>query len=242
MAKHHRHREGTSEEPAGEPPWEKGAQKESSPEDKQREFSAAVRLAVDKAAKVTTLAGKSQLAAELIRGIQALTYDLRLISPLPDTSGIPTEGKTLIIVADVNRVLHIRIFDPQGKQVVDTDEATLIAQAPNPDDMKRQLDDLRSELKSLWPPYEPTQSDKARIVAAVASIVNYIPAQKVSKDGALEIYKELEPQLWRFYPGLSTSDYWLVTAWVYAYRGLPPEFKGAQVLVRSVRGGMVQMA
>ena len=105
--------------------------------------------------------------------------------------------------------------------VVDTDEATLIAHAANPDDVKRQLHDLRSQLEGLWPPHKLTQSDKARIVSIVSRIVNYIPAQKVSPEEALEIYKALEPEMWRFYPGLITSDYWLVTAWVYAYKSAP---------------------
>ena len=50
-------------------------------------------------------------------------FDLRLMSAvLNDVSGILTEGKDLIIVAAVNHVLHFRIFDGDGKVVVDTDE------------------------------------------------------------------------------------------------------------------------
>ena len=36
-------------------------------------------------------------------------FDLRLMSSLNDVSGIPTEGKNLIIVAAVNNVLHFRM-------------------------------------------------------------------------------------------------------------------------------------
>ncbi|HMB04541.1 MAG TPA: hypothetical protein VKP69_12480 [Isosphaeraceae bacterium] len=43
------------------------------------------------------------------------------MSSLKDVSGIPTEGKDLIIVTAVNNVLHFRIFDGDGKLVVDSD-------------------------------------------------------------------------------------------------------------------------
>ena len=72
---------------------------------------------------------------------------------LNDVSAIPTEGKDLIIVAEVNNVLHFRIFDGNGKRVVDTDEQRLTEQA-------RQIKDLRKQLASLWPPHELTRSDK----------------------------------------------------------------------------------
>ena len=44
------------------------------------------------------------------------------MSSLNDVNGIPTEGKNLIVVAAVNNVLHFRIFDGDGKVVVNTDE------------------------------------------------------------------------------------------------------------------------
>ena len=95
-----------------------------------------------------------------------LGFDLRLMSSLNDVSGIPTEGKNLIIVAAVNNVLHFRIFDGDGKVVVDTDEKRLTGQA-------RQIEDLKKQLESLWPPHELTTSDKGRAITAVTSIVGY---------------------------------------------------------------------
>jgi hypothetical protein len=90
--------------------------------------------------------------------------DLRLMSSLNDVSGIPTEGKNLIIVAAVNNVLHFRIFDGVGKVVVDTDQTGLTEQA-------RQIEDLRMQLESLWPPQELTRSESGRVITAVTSIV-----------------------------------------------------------------------
>ena len=93
-------------------------------------------------------------------------FDLRLMSSLNDVSGIPTEGNNLIIVAAVNNVLHFRIFDDDGKMVVDTDEKRLTEQA-------QQIEDLRKQLESLWPPHELTRSENCRVITAVTSIVSH---------------------------------------------------------------------
>ena len=89
---------------------------------------------------------------------------LQLMSSLNDVRDIPTEGKNLIIVAAVKNVLHVRIFDGSGKVVVDTDEKRLTEQAQQPDD-------LREQLKSLWPPHELTRCEKDRVITAITSIV-----------------------------------------------------------------------
>src|SRR5580704_4978623 len=52
-------------------------------------------------------------------------YNLRLMSPKIDRGSIPTTGHNLVIVVAVDRVLHFRIFDGDGKIVVDKDETTL---------------------------------------------------------------------------------------------------------------------
>jgi len=93
-------------------------------------------------------------------------FDLRLMSALNDVSGILTEGEDLIIVAAVNHVLHFRIFDRDGKVVVDTDERRLTEQA-------RQIEDLRRQLEGLWPLHKLTESEKVRVIAAVTSIVGH---------------------------------------------------------------------
>jgi hypothetical protein len=90
-------------------------------------------------------------------------FGLRLMSSLNDVIGIPTEGKDLIIVAAVNNVLYFRVFDGDGKVVVDTDEKRLTGQA-------RQIEGLREQLERLWPPHELTTSDKGRVVTAYAEL------------------------------------------------------------------------
>jgi hypothetical protein len=89
-------------------------------------------------------------------------YDLQLI--LDDD--IPDKGKTLIIVASVNKVLHFGIFDSAGDKAVDTDETKLTAQA-------RQIKDLKKQLESLWSLRELTRSDKDRVITAVTAIVGH---------------------------------------------------------------------
>ena len=82
--------------------------------------------------------------AQLARDVGALLegFDLRLMSSLNDVSGIPTKGKNLIIVAAVNNVLHFRIFDGDGKEVVDTDEKRLAEQT-------RQIEDSQETTREL---------------------------------------------------------------------------------------------
>jgi len=100
-------------------------------------------------------------------------FDLRLMSSVHGVNGIPTEGKNLIIVAAVDHVLHFRIFDVDGKKVVDTDEKRLTEQV-------RQIEDFKKRLEKLWPPHELTGSEKGQVIAAVTSIVGHtLPDDRV---------------------------------------------------------------
>ena len=110
-----------------------------------------------------------------------------LMSPLNDVSGIPTDGRNLIIVASVNNVLHFRIFDSDGKVVVDIDEKRLAEQA-------RQIEDLRKQLESLWPSHEITRSDKGRVVTAGTSIVDQTHTTQTSNTVQGKSLIELLPQ------------------------------------------------
>ena len=72
---------------------------------------------------------------------------------------IPTVGKGLIVVSRIGRRLEFRMFDADGKMVVDIGEPV-------------NLDAFKAELEGLWPPHELTGDEKRRIIAAVASIVD----------------------------------------------------------------------
>jgi hypothetical protein len=95
----------------------------------------------------------------LVSEDRAAGCDLRLMSSVKDPGDIPTEGQDLIIVAQgVDDVFYFRMFDGDGKVVVDW------ADAMNADDLKKQL-------VGLWPPHELTGIEKARVITAVTSVV-----------------------------------------------------------------------
>ena len=94
----------------------------------------------------------------------ASPYELRLMPSLSNVKSIPTRGRDLIILATVNNVLHIRMFNGDRIQILDTDEKRSTEQS-------RPIDDLKKQLDGLWPPHELTKNENAQIVAAVTSLV-----------------------------------------------------------------------
>ena len=105
-----------------------------------------------------------------------MTSDLQLMPSVNGQRGIPIAGKSLIIVADVGHVLHFRIFDSDGKRVVDTDAKKLSEQT-------RQIEDFRKQLESLWPPHGVTQSEKEQVISAVTSIVGQTEVTQILEEG-----------------------------------------------------------
>ena len=104
---------------------------------------------------------------------------------LKDVNGIPTLGKNLIIVAALNSVLHFRIFDDESNMVVDHSEEELeqlTGQA-------QQIEDLKEQLKDLWPPHQLTSSEKVRGIIVVTSIVGH--ARASVEDGAILEYENV---------------------------------------------------
>ncbi len=98
-----------------------------------------------------------------------LGYDLRLIPSVTDVRKVPAAGRNLVVVADVKNVLHFRFFDSDGKVVVDINEKRLTKQAPQIEELRKQL----QEPKELWPPHQLTGGEKGPIITAVASIVGH---------------------------------------------------------------------
>jgi multidrug efflux pump len=98
----------------------------------------------------------------LVLGLRG--YDLQVMSPVTAVSDLPTAGKSLIVVADVDHVLHFRAFDLNGKIIADTD-------AKERSDQARQIADLKEELERLGPPHELTKDEKGEVIAAVGTIV-----------------------------------------------------------------------
>ncbi len=111
-----------------------------------------------------------------VEGLEVATpaCDVQLMPSVNDVSAIPTGGKDLIVVAAVDNVLHFRMFDDEGKLVVHTDEQSLTEQAP-------QIEDLKKQLAGLWPPHELAGSEKGPVITAVASIVGHAPIPRLHR-------------------------------------------------------------
>jgi hypothetical protein len=91
-------------------------------------------------------------------------YDLRLMS-WGDGSGVPTSGTNLVIVGtDHNGLLHIRIFDATGKNVMDTDETKL------PATQAGAILTFKQRLPGLSPPLVLTDAEKAQLIREATSI------------------------------------------------------------------------
>jgi Leucine-rich repeat (LRR) protein len=109
-------------------------------------------------------------------------YDLRLLSSL-DASGTPPGAKSLIVVADVSKQLHFRVFDSDGKTVIDTDEKTLAEKGQQIEYTKeqrvQQIEDFKKLLKTLSPPHVLTADEKDQLITAIASIVGHPPLNKL---------------------------------------------------------------
>jgi lipopolysaccharide export LptBFGC system permease protein LptF len=95
-----------------------------------------------------------------------LTFDLRLMPSVNNLSDLPTEGKNQIILADVQNVLHFRVFALDGSTVGDADENHLPGEA-------RAIAELKTQLGRLWAKSELSQSDKESVVAAVTKILGH---------------------------------------------------------------------
>ena len=97
--------------------------------------------------------------------IQIEGYKLQLMSDVADRSDIPTDGKRLFVVADVGQSLHFRIFDRDGNLLKDTDSNVLTGKA-------KAVEDLRMQLKPLWPLHVLPNSKIDSVIASVTSIVD----------------------------------------------------------------------
>jgi multidrug efflux pump subunit AcrA (membrane-fusion protein) len=121
------------------------------------EYVGSTQVLPDHAARIT-----SPVAGRVV-AVLPNRYDLRLLSSLDELSQIPNQGKNLIVVAAVKKLLHVRIFDSGGK-MVEIGEMMLTEQT-------QQLEALRKLLQNTWPPHELTASEKDGIIAVVKSLV-----------------------------------------------------------------------
>src|SRR5262249_33729823 len=87
-------------------------------------------------------------------------FDLRLMY-WGDGSRVPTSGKNLVVVGNDNDgLLHIRIFDVDGRCVTDTDEKQLPTQATA-------IATLKQQISALLPPRVLTDAAKEQVIKEV---------------------------------------------------------------------------
>ncbi|MGO9583599.1 MAG: bifunctional metallophosphatase/5'-nucleotidase [Acidimicrobiales bacterium] len=97
-------------------------------------------------------------------------FDLQLMPN--DAKNIRKKGRNLIVMALVDEVLCFRVFNGNGRIVVDTDEKKRTEKA-------RQIKDLRCQLEGLWPPHDLTESEKDKIHTALTSILAPLPLDPI---------------------------------------------------------------
>ncbi len=91
-----------------------------------------------------------------------LGFDLRLLPNLRAVADLPAEGKNLIAVGSVNGLLHFRVFDKDGRRVIDTDESRL----PDQGD----LDGFRKKFEAAAASPVLPWSDRDAVIAAVTAL------------------------------------------------------------------------
>jgi hypothetical protein len=99
-------------------------------------------------------------------------YDLILISAFDSESEIPTAGERLIVVAAVKDLFRFRVFDRDGKMVVDV---VVDAGETTQTDQAEWVRGVGQQLKGLLPPHELTEEEKTWVILLVASIVHRTP-------------------------------------------------------------------
>jgi hypothetical protein len=111
--------------------------------------------------QTTTLDARKSIVAEF----QASPgTDLQILNSVKDHRQIPGTGKDLIVLASVDQQLHFRVFDPEGRIVLDVAENTL-------KDRSKQVADLKTQLAKLADSSNPTFKDKSQILNASRTIL-----------------------------------------------------------------------
>jgi multidrug efflux pump subunit AcrA (membrane-fusion protein) len=90
--------------------------------------------------------------------------DLRLMPALKEARELPSTGRELVVLARVQDVLHVRIFDDHGKTVVDAKETELAEKHA------KELDALEGMLRGAWGAPRVSPLDKDKILALLATM------------------------------------------------------------------------
>ncbi len=112
-------------------------------------------------------------------------HDL-LLKPITNTKELPNEGRNLIIAAIKEDKLHIRIFDPCGKKLIDKPEDELTS--------GEKLKNLKIFLKPILSESSLRKDQKQKIIEEVALIAGYSPGNMADVFSSV-IHDKCEPEL-----------------------------------------------
>jgi RNA polymerase sigma factor (sigma-70 family) len=130
--------------------------------------------------------------------------ELRLMRNVNDLNALPSAGKRLFIIAEVNHALHLRMFDIEGKMVLDSAAKRFT---------NTWVYYLQQLVPTLWPPHELTEIDKISVFNAVREIAG--PGRTVG-DEIRRIHgriASLVDELWTAYPHDPRVAHFLPERW-----------------------------
>ncbi len=123
------------------------------------------RLALEKAGDcVKGVLGCAVDGAAFVFGekLVAPQFDLLLMSSVEDEKEIPGWGKDLVVVAEVNREFHIRVFGGDGVTLFDGDQRKL-----TPTSKSHMIEPFQQEFARLSPPHAMTSGEKSQFLDEV---------------------------------------------------------------------------
>jgi hypothetical protein len=128
--------------------------------------------------------------------------ELRLMRNVNDLNALPSAGKRLFIVAEVNNALHLRMFDFEGKMVLDS----AAKQFTN-----TWVYYLQQLVPTLWPPHELTEIEKISVLNAIRELAHRtVPDEMRRIHGRIA---SLVEELWTAYPHDPRVAHYLPERW-----------------------------
>ena len=129
---------------------------------------------------LTVISGSSNVGKSFMLQVGIIPYWSRLppsigcnlhLMSVNTVDGLVDEGRSLVIVALVGTNLHIRIFDANGKRVVDKAENKLMS--------GKTLTTLKKQLKPLPDESRLSQEQKQKIIQDATSIAGHTPSTHI---------------------------------------------------------------
>jgi RNA polymerase sigma factor (sigma-70 family) len=128
--------------------------------------------------------------------------ELRLMRNVNDLNALPSAGTRLFIIADVNHALHLRMFDLDGKMVLDSPAKRFTS---------TWVEYIQQLVPTLWPPHELTEIDKISVMNAIRSIAGRSVPDEMR--GVHDRIAALVGELRTAYPDDSRLAHYLPNRW-----------------------------